>query len=84
MNGGTNLGGPVRLTPAELRVLGRLLAGETNKEIAQHLCCSPRTVEFHLARIFRKTGIETRARLISAVAGGRVKPEGAAAATTNA
>jgi hypothetical protein len=54
-------------------VLDRLMVGETNKEIASRLGCSPRTVEFHLANIFRKTGVDGRARLISGVATGRVR-----------
>jgi DNA-binding CsgD family transcriptional regulator len=61
-------GSSVRLTPAERRVLERVLVGETNKEIALRLSCSPRTVEFHLAHIFRKTGTETRTRLIATFA----------------
>ena len=58
----------VRLTPAEHRVLERVALGETNKEVAHSLGCSPRTVEFHLAHIFEKTGIECRTRLISVIA----------------
>ena len=69
--GGTS----VRLTPAEHRVLEQVLEGQTNKQIALRLSCSPRTVEFHLARIFRKTGMESRARLISAIANGHVRTD---------
>lgn len=64
-----------RMTRAEHRVLERVILGETNKEIAVVLSCSPRTVEFHLANIFRKTGIEGRNRLISGVVSGRVKTD---------
>jgi hypothetical protein len=56
-------------------VLDRLLLGETNKEIAAAIGCSPRTVEFHLAHIFSKTGVEGRGRLMSGVVTGRVKTD---------
>jgi len=62
----------VRLTPAEHRVLERVMLGETNKEIAAQLECSHRTVEFHLAHIFRKAQVDGRGRLMSVVATGRV------------
>jgi len=65
----------VRLTPAEHRVLLRVLLGETNKEIARVLACSPKTVEFHLAHIFEKSGVDGRTRLVSAVAMGLVRTE---------
>jgi DNA-binding CsgD family transcriptional regulator len=65
----------VRLTPAEHRVLERVMLGETNKEIAIQLECSPRTVEFHLASIFRKAKVNGRGRLMSVVASGRLGVE---------
>jgi DNA-binding CsgD family transcriptional regulator len=58
----------VRLTPTERRVLERVVLGETNKEVAICLGCSPKTVEFHLGHIFQKTGVNRRTRLISVVA----------------
>jgi len=65
----------VSLTPAEHRVLERLMLGETNKEIAIQLECSPRTIEFHLAHIFKKTQVDGRGRLMSVIASGRVALE---------
>jgi two-component system response regulator FixJ len=44
------------LTPRELEVLERLVAGESNKEAAAKLGVSHRTVEFHRAHIMEKTG----------------------------
>jgi DNA-binding CsgD family transcriptional regulator len=51
------------LTPSELRV-GRLAAGgRTNREIAQELFVSVRTVEAHLRGIFAKLDVRSREEL---------------------
>ncbi|MGI8462285.1 MAG: helix-turn-helix transcriptional regulator [Solirubrobacterales bacterium] len=51
------------LTPAELRV-GRLAReGKTNREIAQALFVTLKTVETHLSRIYRKLEISSRSQL---------------------
>lgn len=52
-----------RLTKRELSVLERVLRGESNKEIANGLTCSVKTVEFHVSNILRKLGVSTRMRL---------------------
>lgn len=44
-----------KLTAREYEVFERLVAGESNKEIAARLGISPRTVEFHRAHIMEKT-----------------------------
>ena len=63
-------GGPVRnasdavaLTPQEQRVAGLVVTGARNREIAQQLCVSEKTVETHLAAVFRKLGIRSRTEL---------------------
>lgn len=55
------------LTPSELRVCDLASAGQTNREIAQRLFITQKTVEAHLARAFRKLGIDSRAQLPSAL-----------------
>ena len=45
-------------------------AGRTNREIAQALFISPKTVEANLARVYRKLAIASRAEL-GARMGGR-------------
>ena len=51
------------LTRAERQVAHLVADGMTNAEIAAHLVVSRRTVESHLARIFRKLGVRNRTQL---------------------
>ncbi|OII31881.1 hypothetical protein BIU98_09095 [Curtobacterium sp. MMLR14_010] len=51
------------LTPAELRVARAAAGGQTNREIAAELFLSVRTVETHLASVYRKIGVRTRTQL---------------------
>jgi DNA-binding NarL/FixJ family response regulator len=48
------------LTCREAEVLNWLCGGKTNRDIAQILGMSPRTVNKHLERIYQKMGVETR------------------------
>jgi DNA-binding NarL/FixJ family response regulator len=43
--------------------------GQTNKEIAQALYVTPKTVELHLSHAYRKLGIRSRRDLAGALAG---------------
>jgi DNA-binding CsgD family transcriptional regulator len=52
-----------RLTPQELQVVRLARDGSTSREIATHLFLSPRTVEHHLYRAYRKLGIRSRREL---------------------
>ena len=45
--------------------------GMGNREIAQALFVTLRTVEMHLSNGFRKLGISSRTQLVHALAGGR-------------
>ncbi len=45
-----------KLTSREHEVLEHLVAGRSNKEVAEKLSISPRTIEFHRANIMEKTG----------------------------
>ncbi|GAA6142514.1 DNA-binding response regulator [Hydrogenophaga sp. 5NK40-0174] len=58
----------VRLTPRESEVLSWLAKGKTNRDIADILGMSPRTVNKHLEHIFEKLGVETRSAA-AAIAG---------------
>lgn len=49
------------LRPREVDVLQRLAAGRRNRDIAAELSISENTVKFHVASIYRKLGVRTRA-----------------------
>ncbi len=51
------------LTPQELRVAMLVVEGATNREAAAALFMSPKTVEVHLTRIYRKLGVRSRTQL---------------------
>jgi two-component system, LuxR family, response regulator FixJ len=53
-----------QLSEREREVLGLIVAGLTNKEVARSLSLSPRTVETHRANIFGKLQAESLAQLI--------------------
>jgi len=48
------------LTGRELEVLRLACDGWSSKQLADILCCSKRTVDFHLHRIYRKLGVSNR------------------------
>ncbi len=49
------------LTPRETEVLSWVAKGKTNRDVAEILGMSPRTVNKHLEHVFEKLGVETRA-----------------------
>lgn len=51
------------LTPSERRVVDMATAGQTNRDIAQQLFISIKTVEVHLTNAYRKLGITRRREL---------------------
>jgi len=52
------------LTPQEAQVAGMAAQGARNTEIAHRLFISPATVEYHLSKVYRKLGIDSRAKLV--------------------
>ena len=56
------------LTPSEVRVAELAAEGLTNREVAQALFVSEKTVETHLGRVYRKLGIKSRHALPGALA----------------
>jgi DNA-binding CsgD family transcriptional regulator/predicted ATPase len=59
--------GTQALTPGELRVAGLAAQGMSNREIAQALFVSLRTVETHLTHAYQKLDIDTRTQLADAL-----------------
>jgi len=52
------------LTPREQEICCLLAYGHTNSEIAEKLCVSERTAEFHRSNIFSKLHFKSRAELV--------------------
>ena len=60
---GARAASPEELTPTEQRVAGLVAEGLTNREVADALFVSVKTVEANLSRIFQKLGITSRRQL---------------------
>ncbi len=60
---------PEQLTPRELQIARLVAAGKTNRDVAATLFVTPKTVEFHLTRVYRKLEIHSRSELVRRMAG---------------
>jgi DNA-binding NarL/FixJ family response regulator len=66
--GTTEHAGAESLTPSEQRVVELAATGATNREIAQALFVTEKTVETHLGRAFRRLDVASRRQLPDALA----------------
>jgi non-specific serine/threonine protein kinase len=68
--------GRVTITVRESEILNLLVAGKTDREIAEALFISVRTVEAHVSRLLAKLGVRTRTAAVgAAIAAGLVEPD---------
>lgn len=56
-------GGLSVLTPQQLRIARHVAEGATNREVAQRLAVSTRTVDYHLRNVFAALGVRSRIEL---------------------
>jgi DNA-binding CsgD family transcriptional regulator len=56
------------LTASESKVASAVVAGRSNREAAEQLGITTKTVEFHLGNIFRKLGVRNRTELAARMA----------------
>jgi DNA-binding CsgD family transcriptional regulator/tetratricopeptide (TPR) repeat protein len=52
------------LTPQERQIAGLVASGMTNRRIAEQLYLSPRTIDYHLRKVFSKLGLASRTELV--------------------
>jgi NarL family two-component system response regulator YdfI len=63
--GALGRGGEGPLTEREVQVLAGVAQGERSKEVAARLGITERTVKAHLASIYNKLGVDSRAAAVS-------------------
>jgi DNA-binding CsgD family transcriptional regulator len=64
------------LTPREAQIANQVGQGKSNREVAAALYLTPKTVEFHLTRVYRKLGVRSRAELVRMLAERTLETEG--------
>jgi DNA-binding NarL/FixJ family response regulator len=53
------------LTKRQTQVLTEMVLGRGNKDIAERLSCSPKTIELHVSAILAAAGVGSRAEMLS-------------------
>lgn len=57
------------LSQRELEVLSLILEGQSSKEVANSLCCTKRTVDFHLSNAYKKLQVSNRIQAMRRLVG---------------
>lgn len=57
--------GTIYFNRKEINILKQVAYGKTNKEIADVVFLTPRTVEYHLTNIFKKLGVDSRTKAVA-------------------
>ncbi|MFE9740711.1 LuxR C-terminal-related transcriptional regulator [Streptomyces sp. NPDC006477] len=65
-----------RLTPQQQRIARLVAGGATNREVADRLTLSPRTVDHHLRSVFARLGIRSRVELPGVIGRWDARPTG--------
>jgi DNA-binding NarL/FixJ family response regulator len=60
------------LTKRELEILKGIVAGLTDRKLANTLCISEHTVRSHIKNIFRKLGVSSKAKAVARAIQGRI------------
>ncbi len=60
----------------EREIAGLIAAGRTNREVAEQLVLSTRTIEAHLRRIYAKLGVRSRVELARDLGAGPARGPG--------
>ena len=55
----------MHLSPRQVQILSLIVEGYCDKEIAQRLEMSPRTVDTHLQRLYEKHSLHSRAAIVA-------------------
>lgn len=53
-----------RLTPRDCRIIRALVAGKTNRQIAEHLKLREQTIKNRLSALYAKFGVRNRLQLV--------------------
>ena len=55
----------MHLSPRQVQILSLIVEGYCDKEIAQRLDMSPRTIDTHLQRLYEKHSLHSRAAIVA-------------------
>ena len=66
----------VPLTARQLSVARAVAGSKTNRQIAEELYITTKTLEFHISQIMTRLGVDSRSQIASALRADAVRPAG--------